>query len=288
MKFFKKFFLPVVALAAVAAVAFFAGMKINRAGEGLPAEYFAAEPQIEPARPVTAAVPTSAASAPALTSPGVPVMTETFAPTPASAAPLSPPGSESGLEAYFRSLTPANSEVYTVQAGDTLTKISKLYGVTTGQIMAVNGLQDENKLRVGMKLKIMKDKWKLVVDKTTYTLYLKAGDYAVKTYRIGTGKDNSTPVGEFKIVNRLKNPTWYHDGTVAPFGSPENPLGTRWMGFDAKTYGLHGTTQPESIGKSESLGCIRMLNSDVEELYELLPVGTAITILESPKAGTKR
>jgi len=208
------------------------------------------------------------------------------APVASSAAAPSSTGPVIGLENYFRSLDAANAEIYVVKAGDNLTNISKRYGVTVGQIMAASGLRDPNKLQVGMNLKIMKDKWSVLVDKATYTLYLKAGEKTVKNYKVGLGKGDSTPAGSFKIVNRLENPTWYHDGKVAPYGDPTNPLGTRWLGFDLKSYGLHGTIEPASIGKSESLGCVRMLNADVEELYGLLPVGTPVTIIE--KLGTPR
>ena len=187
---------------------------------------------------------------------------------------------EPGLEGYFKSLNETNSDVYVVQMGDTLDKIARQYGVTSGLIRLGNGLPGDV-IRPNQSLKIMKEKWRLVADKTTNTMSLIAGEQVVKTYPIGTGKESSTPVGEFKIVNRLKNPTWYHEGTVAPPGSPENPLGTRWMGFDVESYGLHGTIDPESIGQSQSLGCIRMLNPEVEELFELLPLGTPIKVVES-------
>jgi lipoprotein-anchoring transpeptidase ErfK/SrfK len=189
---------------------------------------------------------------------------------------------EIGLEGYFESLDDSNSVTYVVQYGDTLDRIARQYGITPGLIRVANNLPSDV-IRPNQNLKIMKEKWSLVADKTTNILQLKAGDRVVKTYPIGTGKGNSTPVGRFTIVNRLKNPTWYYQGTVAPPGSPDNPLGTRWMGFDIESYGLHGTTDPDSIGQSKSLGCIRMLNPDVEELFEIIPVGTPITVTESAR-----
>jgi len=195
---------------------------------------------------------------------------------PSAAAATNAPG----LSSYFKTLNETNADIYTVQAGDTLTKISKQYNVTVGLIASANSIKNDA-IWPGMKLKIMKEHWNIVVDKTHFTLDLMAGGAVVKSYAVGLGKENSTPVGDFKIASRLKNPTWYHDGKVIPFGNPDNPLGTRWMGFDLKSYGVHGTIAPESIGKAESLGCIRMLNADVEELFELVPVGTNIRIVES-------
>jgi lipoprotein-anchoring transpeptidase ErfK/SrfK len=64
---------------------------------------------------------------------------------------------------------------------------------------------------------------------------------------------------------------------VVPPG-PSNPLGTRWLGLSVKGFGIHGTNVPQSIGKNASHGCIRMRNSDVEELFELVQVGDAVEI----------
>jgi lipoprotein-anchoring transpeptidase ErfK/SrfK len=65
---------------------------------------------------------------------------------------------------------------------------------------------------------------------------------------------------------------------VVPPRSPENFLGTRWLGFNIPKYGIHGTIYPELIGQSVSGGCVRMRNEDVEELYAIIPVGTKVVI----------
>ena len=101
-----------------------------------------------------------------------------------------------------------------------------------------------------------------------------------KSYPVATGANGSTPVGTFQIVNKLVNPVWYRQGVVVPRDSPENILGTRWMGFDKKGYGIHGSTDPEGIGKQVTAGCVRMHNQDVEELFAMIPVGTEVTIVE--------
>jgi len=100
----------------------------------------------------------------------------------------------------------------------------------------------------------------------------------VRTYRIAVGKASTpSPTGAFKIVNRVSNPTYYHKGQVIAAGKG-NPVGTRWMGLSAKGYGIHGTNQPNSIGKAASTGCIRMGKRDLEELFELVNVGDAVEI----------
>ena len=119
-----------------------------------------------------------------------------------------------------------------------------------------------------------------MVDKSKNILTLKMDEEIFKIYRCSTGEGNSTPIGEFTIANKLMNPTWYKRGKVIPPDSPDNILGTRWMGFDMPEYGIHGTTELESIGSQVTAGCIRLLNEDVEELYKIVPVGTKVTIID--------
>lgn len=86
-----------------------------------------------------------------------------------------------------------------------------------------------------------------------------------------------SPTGEFEIVNRVANPTYYHDGIVKVAGS-DNPVGTRWIGLNLKGYGIHGTNAPRSIGHATSHGCIRLKNRDVERLYAMLHIGDVVEI----------
>ncbi len=111
-------------------------------------------------------------------------------------------------------------------------------------------------------------------------LILKSNEEVFKTYIVATGEDNSTPVGTFTIVEKLIDPTWYSAGAVIPPDSPDNVLGTRWLGFDLSGYGIHGTTEPESLGKQVTQGCVRLSNADVEELYIIIPKGTEVIIVD--------
>jgi len=100
----------------------------------------------------------------------------------------------------------------------------------------------------------------------------------VKVYRVAVGASTSpSPVGRFEIVNRLTNPTYYQPGLVIPAGA-QNPLGPRWIGLNKRTFGIHGTNEPRSIGRAASHGCIRLRNHDVEELFELVRVGDTVEI----------
>ncbi|MFE7083550.1 L,D-transpeptidase [Priestia megaterium] len=105
---------------------------------------------------------------------------------------------------------------------------------------------------------------------------------------VATGKSwDKTPVGFFKVVNKIKNRPYYK-GKI-PGGDPRNPLGKRWLGLNANgtygdTYGIHGNANESSIGKYVSQGCVRMHNASVEKLYEKVQVGTPVAITYSYKS----
>lgn len=100
----------------------------------------------------------------------------------------------------------------------------------------------------------------------------------IATFQVAVGADvTPSPTGEFKIVNRVENPTYYHPGVVIPSGK-DNPLGTRWLGLSQKGYGIHGTNAPRSIGHAASHGCIRLRNRDAEKLFTLVQVGDKVQI----------
>lgn len=100
----------------------------------------------------------------------------------------------------------------------------------------------------------------------------------VKVYRVAVGAEASpSPSGEFEIVNRITDPTYYHPHVVIP-ASEESPIGTRWVGLSRKGYGIHGTNEPRSIGRAASHGCIRMRNHDIARFFELVRVGDLVEI----------
>lgn len=170
--------------------------------------------------------------------------------------------------------------LYTIKTGDSLDRIARDFNTTVEAIQHGNAL-DPNRATIypGNTLRIFSGDWWIRVSKSKFRLYLYNGKQLFKVYDVGIGKQNRTPIGTFEIVDKVKNPDWEYRGKKYPFGAPENVLGTRWMRIrptgttnkDLRGYGIHGTWVPESIGKSESNGCIRMKNSDVEELYSLIP-----------------
>lgn len=180
------------------------------------------------------------------------------------------------------------STIYVVQPKDTLTKIAKKFKTTVSLIKRSNGLASDT-IRLKQKLKVSSCEFSIIVDKSQNLLFLKRKGEVVKTYIVSTGKDNSTPVGKFAIDrNKLRNPTWFRTGAIVDPTDPENILGSRWMGLEGKDssgesikgYGIHGTTKPQELGRQITLGCVRMRNQEVEEVFDIIPVGTEVVIID--------
>ena len=118
----------------------------------------------------------------------------------------------------------------------------------------------------------------------------------VITYPISIGRqDWRTPLGLTRLIRKDKNPAWYppesiraeHEARgdpleeVVPPG-PDNPLGTRALRLGIPGYLLHGTNKPAGIGMQVTHGCIRLFPEDIENLYEQVPVGTPVRIVDQP------
>ncbi len=183
------------------------------------------------------------------------------------------------MEIIFSNIQTPKTVTHEVGAGDTLGKLAKKYGTTIELIRRNNNLKSDV-IRVGQKLRVWTGPFNIFVDKSQNILILKSGNEVVKVYNVSTGESNSTPVGTFKITSKLIDPVWFNKGIVVPPESPQNVLGTRWLGFDIPGYGIHGTVEPETIGQQITAGCVRMENSQVEELYSLIPMGTEVAIVD--------
>jgi lipoprotein-anchoring transpeptidase ErfK/SrfK len=124
------------------------------------------------------------------------------------------------------------------------------------------------------------NKSRIVINLASLSLALYNGNTRIHLYPIGPGTAATpTPTGYFKIIAKEVNPTWTDpsDASNSVPGGPGNPLGQRWMQLQGN-YGIHGTNRPESIGHYVSHGCVRMNEQDVEELYNLVKVGTPVEI----------
>jgi L,D-transpeptidase ErfK/SrfK len=121
--------------------------------------------------------------------------------------------------------------------------------------------------------------YRIIIDLPRYSLTLYEGEQKIKEYPIAIGKPQSaTPVGSYAIINKAVNPTWHPNSSNPVPPGPNNPLGIRWLGF-FRGYGIHGNNSPQSIGTSVSLGCIRMYNYDVAELYSMVEIGIPVEIM---------
>ncbi len=170
-------------------------------------------------------------------------------------------------------------EPYVVQSGDQLRKIAAKYHVPWQYIAKLNRT-DPKRIREGQKLKVIDGPFGAVVTLSDFELVVHHQGQYVRGYRVCIGKGGSSPVGKFKILNKVTNPQYTDpDGKVFSGTDPKNPLGKFWLDL-GESYGIHGTIEPNSIGKAESRGCIRLLNEDVAEIYDLLDVGSEVIIRE--------
>ncbi len=181
---------------------------------------------------------------------------------------------------------PELGTVYVVKSGDLVVHIAKKHKVDSGVIGRINKVQN-GMIRAGQRLKILtaRPSIEVSIKKTWLRLWYNA-KFLARQYPVCTGDlDLSpTPIGEFTVSTKLVNPEWTRAGQQAVSADdPNNPLGTRWMGFAEPgytSYGIHGTRKPETIGQHASNGCVRMRNESVEELFDLIPSGAKIQIHE--------
>jgi lipoprotein-anchoring transpeptidase ErfK/SrfK len=140
-----------------------------------------------------------------------------------------------------------------------------------------------------LKAQLLQPEPVIVIRRGSNRLTLFYGARLVRTFPVATGMPQyPTPLGDFRIVVKEVNPWWYppaQDAWAAglkpvPPG-PGNPLGTRWMGLSAPGVGIHGTSEPWSIGHSESHGCIRMQVPSAEWLFTRVRIGTPVFIVAS-------
>lgn len=189
-----------------------------------------------------------------------------------------------------------------VQPGENLTSIANLYRTPYELIMRINGITDPRKLRADQKLQILKGPVHARVDKSDYRMDLYVVDpdglpIYLKSYPVGLGESDSTPIGKWKLTKGGKvgpangGPSWRNPRTEKFYENtdPDIPIGEYWIGLegtddntkDKQSYGIHATTDPNSIGQQESMGCIRMRDADVDEVfYTLYEVVSTVEIVK--------
>lgn len=187
---------------------------------------------------------------------------------------------------FFSASDIPNLKSYTIQSGDRIINIAKQFNITKDLLEISNGLTATSVIREGNRLKIVEGVGTVKVNKEKYTLLLYLNGIFLKRYRIGLGKENKTPEGIFKVnaAGKMTRPPWYNRQTGVELaytdgGANGNPLGTHWIPFsEGDGVGIHGTWEPNSIGKNESNGCVRMLNNEVKEVYAFMKEGSTVEI----------
>ncbi len=133
-----------------------------------------------------------------------------------------------------------------------------------------------------------KKRGSIIVDTHANRLYFVLGFNKAIEYKVATAKPGFEWAGTHKVSSKTQWPDWRPPVEMRQrrpelpaymAGGPKNPLGARAMYLGGSIYRIHGTNEPSSIGKHASSGCIRMLNADVEELYQLVKIGTEVTVL---------
>ena len=188
------------------------------------------------------------------------------------------------------------SQSYVVKKGDSLAKISsrEKLGTDWRFVQRINGMASEKALRPDMRLKLAHGPFDAEVVKADFRINIYAGTGSdrvmVASFPCGTGTNDSTPVGTFKVRSgsKLIDPQWTNPRTGEKFAAndPKNPIGERWIGLQGTTpdtakftgYGIHGTTEPQSIGQQMSMGCVRLGDAEVEVVYELIGEQSTIVI----------
>jgi len=186
---------------------------------------------------------------------------------------------EINIKILFSGDLTENSFLYEIKPGDTLLKIASQFNTTVELLKKSNSLSSDI-IFPGKLLKVPQAKFSLMIDKSDNTLTLLSNEKPFKAYRVSTGENMSTPTGVFYIEEKMIRPLWYRIGAVVKPESSEYELGSRWMGISEKGYGIHGTSDESTIGRHITKGCVRMKNSDVEELYAIVPSGTEVIIRE--------
>jgi hypothetical protein len=174
-----------------------------------------------------------------------------------------------------------------VKAGDTLDGLLRKtwkgrVHAGYGLVLYLNSIPSPDRLRA-KPIYVPEEPVRILVRKKSYQLWVLLGEVPIRRFDVGLGMQGRTPEGRFEIEELLPKPDyWPPNGGRVSYGHPDNPLGSRWLGFrdtpEAQGFGIHGTSDPSSIGKDLSQGCVRLRNGDVERLFTWVTEGTRVDI----------
>lgn len=179
--------------------------------------------------------------------------------------------------AIFFQPQPHFVDPHVIEPGERLEAIATKYKVPWEYLSKLNRV-DPKRIQAGKRLKVVRGPFSAVVELTDFSLTVHLQGYYVRRFLVGIGKDGASPSGKFSVLNKVVNPQYTDpDGQVIAGDDPSNPLGERWLDLGS-SYGIHGTIDPESIGKAASRGCIRLNEADVVAVYDFLSVGSEVVI----------
>jgi hypothetical protein len=166
---------------------------------------------------------------------------------------------------------------YVIQPGDRLESIAVEHRLSWEYLSALNRT-DPRRIQAGKRLKVVRGPFAAVVELDDFALTIHLQGYFVRRYPVGIGRDGSSPIGKFPVLNKVVDPQYTDpDGRVIAGDDPANPLGERWIDL-GNSYGIHGTIEPESIGSAASRGCIRLRDDDIVAVYNFLVNGSEVVI----------
>jgi len=163
---------------------------------------------------------------------------------------------------------------YLVQPGDLLSTIGKRFKVPYELLMEINKISRPEALRAGARIKVVNGPFHLKVYRSSFTMDVYLRDTYVTSFPVGLGEPGRPDPDTGEVIHPE---------------DPEYPLGSRWMELegmdentrDKKGFGIHGTKEPESIGRASSRGCIRLHNGDAIRVYNLVvPVDSTVEVIE--------
>lgn len=186
--------------------------------------------------------------------------------------------------------------IHKVQSGEYLSTIGNTYRIPYQLIERINNI-DARRLQAGQGVQVIKGPVHAQIDKSDYRMDLYVEDpdglrIYLKSYTVGLGEFDSTPIGKWIVKPGSKvgpangGPSWVNPRTGERYdrNDPNIPIGEYWMALegiddntrDKKGYGIHATNDQESIGRQESMGCIRMRDEDVDQVFYTLFEGASI------------
>ncbi|MGB0768613.1 MAG: L,D-transpeptidase family protein, partial [Phycisphaeraceae bacterium] len=185
--------------------------------------------------------------------------------------------------------------IHRVQSGEYLSTIGNTYRIPYQLIERINNIE-ARRLQAGQNIQVINGPVHARIDKSDYRMDLFVEDadglrIYLKSYTVGLGEFDSTPLGTWLVKPGSKvgpangGPSWVNPRTGERYdrNDPDIPIGEYWMALegqddntrDKKGYGIHATNDPESIGRQESMGCIRMRDEDVDQVFYTLFEGAS-------------